>query len=98
MGLQKYRADKPGPVQSDGGIPWYTHWIGGPTLALIRQCKIENRGIPPRTVYIRGEPDTWFSVPAACTYRGKIVTGYVTSAEDGSYVFRAHDSQIPEHR
>ncbi len=97
MGLQKYRADEQGPTQSDGAIPFYTRWMGGPTLALIRNCRIENYAvIAPRTVYIRGEADTWFSLPAACTYRGKTVTGYVTSVDSsGEYVFRAHNGQLP---
>ena len=93
MGLQKYRADKPGEVQSNGAIPFYTEWIGGPTLALIRKCPVENAPIPPRTVYIRGEADTWFSVPAVCQYRGQIITGYVTTNDMGEYVFRAHTNQ-----
>jgi len=89
MGLQKYRADKAGDKQSNGGIPYYTNWMGGPTLALIRNCKIENIDLLPRTVYVRGEPDTWFSIPAACVSKGKTITGYITS-DNGEYVFRAH--------
>jgi hypothetical protein len=91
MGLQKFRADRAGQKQVNGGTPFYTEWIGGPTLALIRDCKIENRDIPPRTVYVRGEPDTWFSIPAACKYRGKTVAGYIACDGDtDEYVFRAH--------
>ncbi len=32
-----------------------------------------------RTVKITGQPDTFFSVPACLTYRGKTVTGFVMS-------------------
>lgn len=95
MGLQKYRADIEGEKQKNGGIPWYTKWVGGPSLALIRNCVIQNRDIPPRTVYIRGEPDTAFSQPAACCYKGKTITGYVCS-EDGELVFRAHIDQLED--
>lgn len=94
MGLQKYRADYPGDKQSNGGTPYYTKWMGGPTLALVRDCKIENADLPPRTVYVRGEADTFFSIPAACRHKGKTVTGYLTSDDKGEYVFRAHNGQV----
>ncbi len=95
MGLQKYRADVRGEAQANGGIPYYANWIGGPTLALVRNCKIENSNIGPRTVYIRGEPDSWFSIPAACRWRRRTITGYVCIT-DGEYVFRARTGQLPE--
>lgn len=95
MGLQKYRADKAGDIATNGSQPFYADWMGGPTLALIRNCPIEAKGtsIPPRTVYVRGEPDTFFSVPAACSYRGKTVTGFIT-CRDEEWVFVAHDGQF----
>jgi len=86
MGLQKYRADKAGEKQSDGAVPWYTHWIGGPSLALIRNCRITKLDISPRTVYVRGEPDTMFSIPAACQYKGKTIKGFIT-VENSEYYF-----------
>lgn len=90
MGLQKYRADQAGEKQTNGAIPWFTNWMGGPTLALIRNCPT-NYG--PRTVYIRGEADTWFSIPAACRYKGKTITGYITTNDGGEYVFVQHVRQ-----
>lgn len=93
MGLQKYRADDPGPKQVNGGTPWYTNWMGGPTLALIRDCKIENASLAPRTVYIQNVADTYFSQPAACKYKGKTITGYVATDDNGEYIFRAHIDQ-----
>lgn len=90
MGLQKLRADYAGEKQKNGGTPWYTKWMGGPTLALVRDCKIENADISPRTVYVRGEPDTFFSIPAACTYKRKTITGYITTDDNGEYIFKAH--------
>lgn len=92
MGLQKYRADKPGAAFANGGIPWSCHWIGGPTLALIRNCVIENRDIPPRTVYITGEADSAWSLPAAARYKGKTIRGYATGSDEG-LVFRAMDGE-----
>ena len=95
MGLQKYRADKAGDKQKNGGIPFYTNWMGGPTLALVRDCVLENLdpALSPRTVYVRGEPDTYFSIPAACRVKGKNITGYITCDENGEYCFRAHTSE-----
>jgi len=98
MGLQKYRADEAGPKQKNGGTPYYTKWMGGPTLALVRDCKViwgdsATVTISPRTVYVRGEPDTYFSVPAACTWRKRTITGYITTDDAGEYVFRAHINQ-----
>lgn len=94
MGLQKYRADKVGDKQKNGGTPHFnTKYMGGPSLVLVRDCKIENADISPRTVYVRGEPDTFFSIPAECTHKRKTVTGYLTTDENGEYVFRAHTDQ-----
>ena len=93
MGLQKYRADVKGETQKDGATPYYSKWLGGPTLSLVRECRIERVDLTPRTVYVRGEPDTWFSIPAACRSKGKTVTGYLTSDDEGMYVFRAHTDE-----
>jgi hypothetical protein len=98
MGLQKYRADEVGETQKNGAVPCYTRWMGGPTLALIRNCPVDNRSIPPRTVYIRGEPDTFFSIPAACTYKGRTIRGYVTCDDNREFVFRAVNGQAEEYR
>lgn len=95
MGLQKYRADIKGETQTTGAIPFYTKWIGGPSLALIRNCPIKNYplDIPPRTVYVRGEPDSWFTQPAACVYKRKTITGYITADDNGNYEFRCYNNQ-----
>ena len=83
MGLQKYRADFAAETQSNGASPWYAQWMGGPSLALIRNCPTM---WGPRTVYIRGDDDTFFSIPAACRVRGVTVRGFV-SWDDGNYIF-----------
>jgi hypothetical protein len=90
MGLQKYRADIEEKKQPNGAIPYLTRWMGGPSLALIRNCPIERFPISPRTVYVRGEPNTAYTIPAACRYMGKTVTGYITWSNDGQYIFRAY--------
>lgn len=64
MGLQKYRADISSP-QADGAVLWFAQWMGGPTLSKIAHCRWETLSGDYRpTVYITGEPDTWFSIPA----------------------------------
>ena len=98
MGLQKYRADVASPPDAWGQVEWVARWMGGPTLALVRNC------VTPwgrRTVYVTGEPDTWFSVPAACSYKKRRMTGYLTTKEietpDGPVrvaEFRAHTTTL----
>lgn len=85
MGLQKYRADMADPPDPNGAVAWWTKWMGGPTLALIRQCPTP---YGPRTVYVRGEPDT--SIPAACRVGKRTVRGYLT-CEDRAWKF--HETQ-----
>jgi hypothetical protein len=88
MGLQKYRADEC-RVQGDGAEVWTARWFGGPSLSKIKNCRWESlEGEPRVTVYITGDPDTWFSIPAATMYKGCVVKGYVTSNDYGNYVFR----------
>jgi hypothetical protein len=86
MGLQKYRADRAEPAQPNGAIAWCTHWMGGPSLALVRNCPTP---FGPRTVYVRGEADTFFSIPAACTFRGRTIQGYLTT-DDTGWTFRPY--------
>ena len=97
MGLQRYRADIRGETGKNGSTPYYTNWMGGPSLALVRDCPIRNTvidtGVSARTVYVRGEPDTFFSQPAACTYKCKTLRGYLTCDENGDYEFRCHKNQ-----
>lgn len=88
MGLQKYRADN-SHTQPDGAIVWYANWMGGPSLSKIVNCRWDSLAGDYRpTVYITGDPDTWFSTPAACTFKGCTVRGYVTGDDDGNMVFR----------
>lgn len=90
MAMQKYRADY-SEAQDDGAVCWYSKWMGGPSLARINNCRLENLvGDMRATVYITGEADTYFSIPAVCHIMGKRVRGYVTAADDDSHtlVFR----------
>lgn len=87
--MQKYRADK-ARAQSDGATLWYAHWLGGPSLAKIQNCRIDGTTLR-RSVYITGEPDTWFSIPAATRVKGRYISGYVTADADGLYIFHTMD-------
>ena len=89
MGLQKYRADRAEP-QTDGSTRYYADWMGGPSLAKIANCRIATVDTR-RMVYVTGEPDTWFSIPAACKVKGATVRGYLTS-DDAGMIFHAMDA------
>lgn len=86
--MQKYRADK-SEIQADGAVLWFANWLGGPSLAKIDNCRLANMaGDMRRTVYITGEADTWFSIPAVCRIAGVRVRGYVTNDGNGDSIFR----------
>lgn len=85
--MQKYRADV-SETQADGAIIWSTEWMGGPTLARINNCRLtELAGDMRAAVYITGDADTWFSIPAVTRLFGCRVKGYVTHDGDGNLVF-----------
>jgi hypothetical protein len=57
-------------------------------LAKIVDCRLADlAGDMRRTVYITGDPDTYFSIPAVCKIMGCRVKGYVTGDDDGNLVF-----------
>ncbi len=91
MGIQKFRADQPDYPCANGSVAWRTNWIGGPSLALIRDCPIKTKQDQPaisrRTVYVTDQPDSWFSVPAACRYKGKTVRGYLSYELTEGWIF-----------
>lgn len=87
MSLQIYRADR-NDYQPDGANVWRSVWMGGEPISKVSNCRLENlAGEMRRTVYVTGEPDTYFSIPAVCILGGKRVRGYLTS-DDGNLVFR----------
>lgn len=87
MGLQRYRADIADPPDENGAIACFARWMGGPSLALIRNCPTP---FGPRTVYIQGEPDTYFSQPASCVFRKRTIHGYVTREDGKGWTFHAN--------
>ena len=87
--MQKYRSDY-GEPHADGSTHWFANWMDGPTLARINKCRIygSSRRL---AVYITGEPDTFFSIPAVTRCRSKRVPGYITSDDEG-LIFHPMDS------
>ena len=84
----RFRADTQ-TAQPDGATLWHANWMGGPTLARIDNCKLDNMAGDMRaTVHITGHADTAFSIPAMCSIKGCKVRGYVTGDGAGNLVFR----------
>lgn len=80
--MLKYRADT-SKQNSDGSVSYYAQWMGGPSLSKIENCRTNLCGDPRVTAFVTGEANTWFSIPAVCSYKGCRVTGYITSDDDG---------------
>lgn len=57
------------------------------SIAAVQNCQCED-GVR-RTVYATGEPDTFFSIPARVSVKGKTVAGYLTT-DNGEWQFRAY--------
>lgn len=87
MGLQKYYAGFC-QTQPDGAVYWYATGTCR-TLAMVENCRLVNmQGGMTRTVYPTGHADTWFSIPAVCVIDDCKVNGYITSDDEGNFVFR----------
>ena len=92
MGIQKYRIDREGKEESNGSVPCYVDWIGGPTLSAVRNCPTNVEGISPRTAYISDEPWNVWIVPAKVQYKKKVYVGFLSCSDEG-YVFNFYDGQ-----
>lgn len=78
----------------NGAIGWRP---GGPfdclgPWAKVQNCPINGTGLR-RTCYATGYADTWFSVPAVTRYKGRRVTGFFTTDNEGGAVFYPHADQ-----
>jgi len=82
----KYRVDRE-ITDDDGAVVGYADWMGGPSIARIRNCRWNLAGDPRVNVFVQGEPDTWFSIPAVTYAFGRRIRGYLTSDDDG-FLFR----------
>jgi hypothetical protein len=103
---QKYRSDTQ-TTNPDGSTSHFANWLGGPTLSKVTNCMCEDG--TPRTVIVTGEPDSFFSIPAATSRKGLTIKGFLTTATtkatDGSttYLFISTDQRpnrqiSPEYR
>jgi hypothetical protein len=92
MPIQRFYASPSDTFTSPNGA--VGHRPGGAFDCLGPYAKVTNcpvEGLPTRhTIYATGYADTWFSVPAAFTYRKRYVAGYFTSDETG-VTFRVLD-------
>lgn len=86
MSLQKFRADELYETSANGAQMWVARWMGGPTFSKVVNCPTP---FGPRTVYVTGEADTYFTLPAACRYKGKKVEGFLT-CKDHCWEFHAY--------
>lgn len=85
-----YRLDREGPREPNGSRPVYADWMGGPSLAAVRDCPAPDG--KARTARVTGEPDSFFSVPAVMT-RGRVrFAGWIGHDESG-YVFHSADME-----
>lgn len=91
--MQRYRADIADPPAPNGAIAHYARWMGGPTLAKVTACPVARALMPPRTVYVTGEADTFYSLPAACKWRGRRVTGWL-GCKQGNWLFHPHRGEV----
>jgi len=88
MSIAKYRSDVKDAPCANGSIMWRTKWMGGRTPAKVENCPIDG-DMTPRMVYVQGDADSFFSIPAACSYKGKRVNGWLefNSDDDGGWLF-----------
>lgn len=81
--MQRYRNDWTGKTETNGSIPCYAVWMSGPSLSVVKKCPCED-GVS-RAVYVQGEADTYFSIPAATRIKGKYAKGWIGHEESGYY-------------
>ena len=86
--VMRYRNKDKREVNQFGQELGYAIWMGGPSLTYVKGilCKDGIKRIYHKT----GEPDTFFSMPGYVTVKGKTVTGYLTTNNDGAYEFRPY--------
>lgn len=80
----------------NGAIGWRP---GGPVDCLGPYAKVENCPIHGtdlrRTCYATGYADTYFSIPAVTTIKGRRIKGYF-SLDDGAIEFRPLNEHLPQ--
>jgi hypothetical protein len=76
------RLDREGEPEPNGSVPVYADWMGGPSLAAVRNCPV-NGTDARRSARVTGEPDTYFSQPATVSLNGRRVRGFLARDESG---------------
>lgn len=94
MGIRMFRTDVVGEPCRNGSTPEYAEWMAGKTLSAVRGCPVADAqgmgaGVKCRTVYVCGEADTWFTIPARCIINADTVYGVLTHDESG-FLFYPH--------
>jgi hypothetical protein len=91
MASLKYRVDVE-ESNEHGQTIGRTRWMGGPTLARVKGAICDD-GVP-RTAYVTGEPDTFFSIPARVNVGKRSVRGWL-GCDDGVWAFHADVTANP---
>lgn len=88
MGLQKYHTRNSGKleVHPNGSVAHYGATMFGRHLAKVDNCPCD-KGLAPRTVYVTGEADTFFSLPAAVQFKGARIRGFLTFEDAAGWRF-----------
>jgi hypothetical protein len=86
MASLKFRVDRE-EVNEHGQIIGFTDWMGGPSLARIKNAVCEDGSL--RTAFLTDHPDSFFSIPARVNVGKRSVAGFVTQ-EDGLFKFIAN--------
>lgn len=89
---QKFYADSRDTIANENGSIGYRTGAGsfdclGP-YAKVRNCPIAGTTLR-LTCYATGYADTYFSIPACTRYRGRYISGYFSTNDDGPE-FRPH--------
>lgn len=99
MANQRFYADpKTKRTETNGAISFGP---GGPfdclgNFAKIQNCPIHGADAIRLTVYATNYADTYFSVPACCTYKKKYISGYIgMDGETNAPVFRPYERHMP---
>jgi len=85
MASLKYRVDVE-QENEHGQFIGSARWMGGPTVARIRNCRCDDN--VNRTAYVTGEPDTFFTLPARVNIGKQSLKGYLT-VKDGLWEFHS---------
>ena len=83
--MKKYRFDRDGDALPNGSVPVYTDWEHGPTLAGVRNCPVQGKGVEigRRTVYVQGEMIYAGAWDGRYRYHSQSHEGRLASNDDG---------------